>query len=190
MNFSNEKFSDVLMKIPEQKLLLLDFGAFDKLNYSYICQDFDEAFYQCLNSYQQQIKKYSRFILVFPETISHPVISIGAFKRFCEQTGMKYAVFKKKNEWESIQKGDIFLCIQPEDLVEIIKESDSRGFTPGQEIGVIAYNDSPVLEVIRNGITSISIDFGLMGEKAAGFIINKIPVREFLPTVLINRKSV
>jgi DNA-binding transcriptional regulator YhcF (GntR family) len=190
MNFSNNKFSDVLKKIPEQKLLLLDFGAFDKLNYSYICQDFDESFYQCILSYQQQIKKYKRFILVFPESISHPVSSIGAFVRFCEHAGMDYSVYKKKSEWEGVQHGDVFLCIQPEDLVQIIKDADLKGYTPGVEVGVIAYNDSPMLDVIRNGITSMSIDFGLMGEMAAQFIVAKVPVRAYLPTLLINRNSV
>lgn len=190
MNFSNEKFSDVLMKIPENKLLLLDFGSFDKQNYSFICQDFDDAFFECLITFQDQIKKYNRFILVFPETISHPVSSIAAFIRFCEKAAMQYTIFRKRNEWELVRKGDIFLCIQPEDLVEIIKESDIMGYTPGNEIGIIVYNDSPVLEVIRNGITSISVDFGLMGEKAAEFIINGDPIKEYIATKLIVRKSV
>lgn len=48
MNFDNEKFSMVLNKIHPTKLLLLDFGKFEKEKYSYICQDFDEAFYQAL----------------------------------------------------------------------------------------------------------------------------------------------
>mgnify|MGYP007102287653 CR=1 FL=1 len=43
MNFDNEKFSMVLNKIHPTKLLLLDFGKFEKEKYSYICQDFDEA---------------------------------------------------------------------------------------------------------------------------------------------------
>jgi hypothetical protein len=47
-----------------------------------------------------------------------------------------------------------------------------------------------MLDVIRNGITSMSIDFGLMGEMAAQFIVAKVPVRAYLPTLLINRNSV
>ena len=39
MNFDNEKFSPLLHKITPSKLLLLDFGKFDKKNYSYICQN-------------------------------------------------------------------------------------------------------------------------------------------------------
>ena len=49
MNFSNEQFSDTLKLIPSNKLLLLDFGNFEKSEYSYICQDFNESFFNCLN---------------------------------------------------------------------------------------------------------------------------------------------
>lgn len=39
MNFDNEKLSPHLYKIDSSKLLLLDFGKFDKKDYSYVCQD-------------------------------------------------------------------------------------------------------------------------------------------------------
>ena len=44
MNFDNEKISPYLYKIDSSRLLLLDFGQFDKREYSYICQDFGEAY--------------------------------------------------------------------------------------------------------------------------------------------------
>lgn len=44
MNFDNEKLSPHLYKIDSSKLLLLDFGKFDKKDYSYVCQDFDDSF--------------------------------------------------------------------------------------------------------------------------------------------------
>jgi len=49
MNFSNEQFSDTLKAIPTNKLLLLDFGNFEKSEYSYICQDFNDSFFNCLS---------------------------------------------------------------------------------------------------------------------------------------------
>ena len=48
MNFDNEKFSTALNKINPSRLLLLDFGKFEKDKYSYICQDFDDSFYLAL----------------------------------------------------------------------------------------------------------------------------------------------
>ena len=46
MNFDNEKISPYLYKIDSSRLLLLDFGQFDKREYSYICQDLVKPFTQ------------------------------------------------------------------------------------------------------------------------------------------------
>jgi DNA-binding LacI/PurR family transcriptional regulator len=75
-------------------------------------------------------------------------------------------------------------------MVKVVKDAEKVGFKLGNEIGLIAYNDDPVLEIIKSGISSISIDFGLMGEKAAQFIKTKNSIQEYLPTRLIVRGSI
>ena len=75
-------------------------------------------------------------------------------------------------------------------MVKIIKDADLARLSIGSDIGLIAYNDNPILEVIENGISAISIDFGLMGEKAAKFVTAKQPIYEYLPTKLILRNSI
>lgn len=67
MNFDNEKFSTVLNKINPSRLLLLDFGKFEKEKYSYICQDFDEFFYQALNLLKERLKNYHQLVFCFPK---------------------------------------------------------------------------------------------------------------------------
>ena len=57
MNFSNDIFSQSLNIIPKNKLLLLDFGNFEKEAFPYICQDFDMALYNCLNDYMFIIER-------------------------------------------------------------------------------------------------------------------------------------
>jgi len=190
MNFSNEQFSDTLKLIPANKLLLLDFGNFDKSEYSYICQDFDDSFYNCLNEASALLKKYKKLTFVFPEEICHPVSAIDYFKKFCQTQNFEYEVLRKESDWKGVEAGTAYLCILAEDLVKIIKDADAAGLIIGSDIGLIAYNNEPVLEVIKNGISSISIDFGLMGEKAADFVITKKPIQEYLPTELIVRNSV
>jgi len=59
----------------------------------------------------------------------------------------------------------------------------------GKHVGIICYNDSPMFEVIENGITVISTDFAKMGELAAEFILTKKPVQATVPTSLIIRGS-
>ena len=72
MNFDNEKFSPNLYKIDSSKLLLLDFGKFDKKDYSYICQDFDDSFYQALLQLADRLRHYKRFVLLFVKGQSTP----------------------------------------------------------------------------------------------------------------------
>lgn len=66
MNFDNEKFSTSLNKINPARLLLLDFGKFDKERYSYVCQDFDRAFYQALEVLNGQLKNIISSFSSFP----------------------------------------------------------------------------------------------------------------------------
>lgn len=190
MNFSNEHFSETIKSIPTNKLLLLDFGNFEKAGYSYICQDFNESLYNCLNEGCDLLKKYIKLTFVFPEKVCHPVSATEYFIKFCLARNFEYEVLRKESDWKGIESGTAYICILSEDLVKTIRAADSAGLIVGKDIGLIAYNDEPVLEVIKNGISSISIDFGLMGEKAANFITSKQPIQEYLPTQLIIRSSI
>ena len=190
MNFSNENLSDTLKSIPNNKLLLLDFGNFEKSQYSYICQDFNDALYNCLNKGLDLMHKYKKIVFVFPEELSHPVSSIDYFTKFCAEQKFENEVIRREKDWKGVEKDTAYLCILPEDLVKIIKDADLKQFEIGKDIGLIAYNENPVLEVIKNGISTISVDFGLMGEKAANFITNKQQIQEYLPTELILRNSI
>ena len=189
MNFSNEHFSETLATIPSNKLLLLGFGNFDKSGYSYICQDFNNSFFDCLVQGRDLLKKYKKLTFVFPEEVCHPVSAIEYFVKFCISQQFEYEVLRKESDWRGVEAETAYICILSEDLVKIIKAADQAGLSIGGDIGLIAYNNEAVLEVIKNGISSISIDFGLMGEKAANFITGKQSIQEYLPTELIVRNS-
>lgn len=190
MNFSNEHFSESLKSIPANKLLLLDFGNFEKSEYSYICQDFNESLYNCLTEAHQYLKKFQKLTFVFPEEICHPISAIDYFIKFCFDNKFEYEIIRNESEWKGVEPSTVYLCIVSEDLVKIIKDADLAKLNIGSDIGLISYNNEPVLEVIKNGISAISIDFGLMGELAANFVTTKNPVHEFLPTKLIVRNSI
>ena len=46
-----------------------------------------------------------------------------------------------------------------------------------KDIGIISYNDTPLKEIIENGITVISTDFNEMGTKLAEMITNGLKVK-------------
>ncbi len=189
MNFSNTQFSESLKVIPEGKLLLLDFGNFDKQSYSYICQNFDQALYDCLNEYKHLISKYSKLAMVFPEETCHPESSIIFVKQFCADINIEFELAPNISELKEIEKNVLYFIVSHTDLVRVIQESNAKNLIIGKDIGVLVYNDEPLLEVIQQGIASVSIDFGLLGEKAAQYIKTKTLIQEYLPTKLLLRPS-
>ena len=69
------------------------------------------------------------------------------------------------------------------------KLSRERGYTIGEDIGIISYNDTPVKEVLEGGITVITTDFEQMGKKAAQLLLNKETQFIANPTQLTLRNS-
>jgi len=60
-----------------------------------------------------------------------------------------------------------------DDLVLLIEKIIETKLEIGKHVGVIYYNETPIKKNILNGITTISTDFHLMGEKAAQLILEK-----------------
>ncbi len=189
MNFDNEKFSKNLYKIDESKLLLLDFGKFDKKNYSYICQDFDDSFYKAMVQLRPQLCKYKRIVLFYPQELKHPRSITDNLDQYSEQYNMPYEMVSTFEE-ANLQKGDVVIVFRQIDVVTFIKESRVMGLECGVDFGLIAYNETPAYEVIDKGITSLSIDWKEMGRLASQFIMTGVPVHTYLPTEIKLRESI
>ena len=57
------------------------------------------------------------------------------------------------------------------DLVILIEKILATKMKIGKHVGVISYNETPLKKIILNGITTISTDFQVMGQKAAELIL-------------------
>ena len=110
MNIHNERMEPVLKKIDANKLLILDMGKPESADVAYIVQDFEQAFYGCLEEGSERIAKYDEFNLVFPESTPHPKITIGVFNRFCEQHQFKHELVSTI-KGKSIEKGQAYLVL-------------------------------------------------------------------------------
>lgn len=189
MNYHNEKFSEALVKVDKKKLLLLDFGKFDKNGYSYVCQDFDTALYNALETIKTRLKKYRKLFYVFNKNHKHPQSSKEYFSKFCIDNNLPFEIIDEITEKMIILDNAFYLVIKQEDLVTIIKKGRLEQLKAGSDYGLLAYNENPFYEVIENGIASIGVNWERMGNLAADFIINEDPVQEFLPTEIILRDS-
>ena len=188
MNCNSTQLHEVLGNIPKDKLLLLDWGNFEDLPYSSVIQNFGEQPYQCLLQVKGLLKKYDEFIYVANEGSQHPIETQEWFIKFCKEAKIKCRIETQIKE-EDVQEGKAFFLVQHLDVVSLIKIAKKKNLDIGKHVGIICYNDSPMFEVIENGITVISTDFAKMGELAAEFILNKNPVQATVPTSLILRGS-
>ena len=188
MNFNNEKLSPLLNKISTDKLLLLDFGNFDKGQFSFICQDFDKGLFDAMMKLKEHFGKYKQNVLLFPKCLKHPRISCESFLKFCEQNGMNGVVIEDESELD-VQQGCAYAVIRQSDVVDIIKQSRAKGLKCGKDFGLIAYNDTPAYEVIDDGITALTIDWVKMGRMAARFITEGEKVQAIIPTEIHLRAS-
>jgi DNA-binding transcriptional regulator YhcF (GntR family) len=188
MNFNNEKISDILYKIDANKLLILDWGQYKDEKYAYVCQDFGEQPYKCLVEAGKLLQKYRKICYVHPEGCFHPAATLEYFKRFCTERDFLWEYTQIIDD-STILSGQAYFFFRQRDLVEIIKLAHAKKLRTGTDIGLLAYNDSPLFEVIENGITTISTDFRLMGAKAAEYVKTKEKIQEIIPTRLIVRNS-
>ena len=188
MNFDNERFSASLNKISPARLLLLDFGKFEKERYSYVCQDFDESFYGALQRLDNRFSSYRKFVFLFPSSLKHPQSSKDYFFRFCQDYNLSGSV-EEDVENLKVEKDTAYLAIKQQDVVKVVKQGRLAGLKCGRDFGLLAYNDIPSYEVIDEGITALTIDWEQMGNEVARFVLDNAVVQKYLPTEVRLRNS-
>lgn len=187
MNYDNESFADSLKKITKNRLLLIDFGKFEKEEYAFVCQDFDSYFYDALDDFREEWTKYEKLVFILNKRHKHPQSSKDYFIKFCNNNGFSHEILDHTPE--HIENGSCFIVIKPSDVVDIIKKSKIDKLKMGKDFGLIAYNENPFYEIIGNGISSIGIDWKAMGERIADFVLTGQPVQTYLKTKIIKRDS-
>lgn len=187
----NHDVSDVLEKIPEDKLLIID-KAVPRLKgrYASICQNFREDIYNGLSSGIGLIRKYEIIFLVRSTNRFQfiPDGLIKGFEKFIHDFNFRGEVLASIKD-RPVKPGELFLVFPDGDLIYLIKEAQKHNWKIGHDIGIIAYDDSPMKEVLAEGITVISTDFTAMGKTAADLILSGRKEKLDNPAGLILRKS-
>ena len=110
------------------------------------------------------------------------------FQKFASKHNFSSGIIDRLDR-HTILEGDAFLVFTDEDLVDLLKISNSLRLKIGQNIGIISYDDTPLKEVMAGGITVISTDFKKMGETTAHLITNRLKKKIANPCKLIRRNS-
>ncbi|MDD3723550.1 MAG: substrate-binding domain-containing protein, partial [Lutibacter sp.] len=126
--------------------------------------------YNALKTRNYLLKKYSKLILVI-STINQPMGMLYGFEDFCAEYSFDHEVIEYFNTREA-KKGEVYIIPEDRDLVRIIKNAKKNKLAIGKDLGIISYNDTPLKEVVENGVTTISTDFIGMGKLLAEMVLS------------------
>jgi len=180
---------DVINMIDKDKLVLLDKllpGIEGK--FSAVYEDFSRDIYKSLVQALEKLSKYHTLKIIFPKNSYFPKEILEGFYRFCNQYAFSYQVVDDLRA-QHLTKGEVFICLMEDDLVDLIEKAIAQNFKIGKEIGVISYNETPLKKIILNGITTISTDFDILGSEAARCILDNSKEHVSVPFHLKLRNS-
>jgi len=185
--FNHPQVKKSLSGIPIKKLLQIMRPPVIE-DASYISQDFYDEVLEALKSIKSQISKYEKLMLVFPKGAGHPDVIRQAFFTFCTTAGINFGEVTRITK-DMVIENQAWFVIADNDLIELVKFGEEKELKLGENLGILSYNDTPMKEIIRNGITVISTDFGEMGSAIGGFIKTKQAVQKTIPTKIKLRNS-
>ena len=188
MNFDHPRVPEIIQKIPKEQLLIIDWKIHADEQHSAVYQNFGEPVYACLQQNLERIKKYNHFTFFYPPFTYHPKIAIEYFRKFCADYKIGHSVIFEPEQF-IVKDGGLYLLVSDRTLAWFLDQCAEKGFDPGREAGVISYNETPMKKYVKNGISVISTDFELMGQKAAEFVTSSQPVHFEVPTTLKLRSS-
>ena len=180
--------NSVIKNLPSEKVYILDQMPEDLTKYSSVYQNFDKTIYSNLNKASYLIKKYKKLIMLFDNKPSRAKGLLTGFKRFCIDKNYDFSIIEAL-EHRGIEKGDLYITIDDENLLKILKKIKKLNFVLAKDVGLISYNDTILKEILEGGITTISTDFKKMGKALAKIIFEKKKVTIENPNDLIVRNS-
>lgn len=180
---------EIINQIPKHKLIILDKivpGVTGE--YQAVYQNFDRDIYQALNDAVTFLKKYQGLNIIFPPESYHPIEILDGFERFCQEHEIACHIVKNIDT-EALRPNEVYLNLMEDDLVTLIRRAKGMNLVPGKDIGIISYNETPVKEILMDGITVVSTDFVELGRTAARMVLGEVSGHVANPFHLIVRQS-
>lgn len=172
-DFSKDTY-DLINTIPKERLVLLDKNL-EEIHGDYIAvyQDFQNDIYEALNQGIDLLKKYKKLVFILPDDAGKKELNIqSGFRKFCGANKFDSSIIENE-QFTDVQKGEVYISEEESDLVSIIKFARAKNLKIGRDVGIVSFNDTPLKEVLENGISVISTNFVRMGGLAAELILKK-----------------
>ena len=156
--------------------------------YGAVYENFEKDIYDALEKALPQLSKYHTIKIIIPDYTYFPDEILKGFRSFCQQYAFNSKVVHNIAN-EPIKEGEVYINLMEDDLVILLEKILATKMKPGKHVGVISYNETPLKKIILNGITTISTDFIMMGEKAAQLILQQSTEHIELPFNVTLRAS-
>lgn len=170
-----KRIANAINQISPSRLILLDniVEGVDKFHGA-VYQDFKMDIFNALESGIDKLKKYDKLIFVFPENVPYPYPQkiLEGFKRFCGFNQFKFDIISEITLSYQVEKRAAYIVIEENDLANLIKLIREKDLKITENIGLLSYNDTPLKEVLLEGISVITTDFQKLGKITADFILN------------------
>jgi DNA-binding transcriptional regulator YhcF (GntR family) len=186
-----EKVLQIIRQIPESQLLLLDKDLPEiSGKHAAVYQNFEKDIYEALYEALPSLKKYNSLVFVNPSSIvPYPPEIRKGFQYFCRMHDFDFSVTEGIEMNAPVKAGQAYIVIEETDLVNLVKICRQNKLSIGKDVGIVSYNETPLKEILLDGITVISTDHEQMGITAATMILEKSTERVKNPFKLILRRS-
>lgn len=173
---SRNRMRKLLKRFPYRKLILLDRNVPELSgNYGVVYQDFATDIESALLEGLQDLRRFSKLnVMIMPNSLYGSEIRL-AIEKFCDKHNVPVEFHAGVSDG-IVRPKEVYLILNSQHdtgLLEISRSAARLGLKIGEDISVISYNDSPINEIILNGLTAVSTDFKQMGELAANMILEK-----------------
>lgn len=185
----NEETYKTLKKIAGDRLIVLE-QPFTDLQHQYArltlanLLNLDSIF----NSHINLFNKYKGFNLVLSDEVYFDSNLITSLRNFCNNIHLDFQVLDGLEE-DEFEQNQIYFTLSEADLVQTIRFAEKNNWEIGKDLGIISLNDSPMKEILANGISVFSLECDKMGEMVATSIKNLQRLNESIDIQFIARKS-
>lgn len=184
----NADVAGVIKKIPQEKVLIVDRNLETLKNYPIVYQEYEKDIETALKQALDLIRKYKKLHLVFPLNQYYSKYIIRGFQIFCQVNDIEFSIIDELKK-SDVRKNEAYVVVSDDDLYRFIKMCKKSGWKLGSDVGLVAYNDNPVKEILEDGITTISTNHDEIGRTAAEMILTRNFKRIKSPFELIRRNS-
>jgi DNA-binding transcriptional regulator YhcF (GntR family) len=126
----------VIEKLPQDKVYILDQIQEELVDYPAIYQNFEEDIFRSLKEAFSLIKKYNKIVLLFPEN-KQPIGMLKGFQKFRKSIPFKHEVLTALDD-KKLNKGEVYLVLDDKDLILLIKKVKEQNLEVGKDVGVIS----------------------------------------------------